>query len=44
MGNTVLYGAAGKLFASGKAGERFAVRNSGGVTVVEDAVQMVVNT
>ncbi len=36
VGNTVLYGAtSGKLFASGKAGERFAVRNSGGVTVVE---------
>jgi len=36
IGNTVLYGATnGKLFASGKAGERFAVRNSGGVSVVE---------
>ena len=36
IGNTVLYGATnGKLFASGKAGERFAVRNSGGVAVVE---------
>ncbi len=36
IGNTVLYGAtSGKLFASGKAGERFAVRNSGGVSVVE---------
>jgi glutamate synthase (NADPH/NADH) large chain len=36
IGNTVLYGAtAGKLFASGQAGERFAVRNSGAVTVVE---------
>ena len=33
IGNTVLYGAtAGKLFASGKAGERFAVRNSGAMT------------
>ena len=31
IGNTVLYGATnGKLFASGKAGERFAVRNSRG--------------
>ena len=31
IGNTVLYGATnGKLFASGRAGERFAVRNSGG--------------
>ena len=36
IGNTVLYGAtSGKLFASGKAGERFAVRNSGANTVVE---------
>ncbi len=36
VGNTVLYGAtAGKLFAAGQAGERFAVRNSGGETVVE---------
>lgn len=36
LGNTVLYGAtAGKLFAAGQAGERFAVRNSGAATVVE---------
>ena len=36
MGNTVLYGATGgKLFASGRAGERFAVRNSGCLAVVE---------
>ncbi len=36
IGNTVLYGAtSGKLFASGQAGERFAVRNSGGIAVVE---------
>ncbi len=36
IGNTVLYGAtSGKLFASGMAGERFAVRNSGAITVVE---------
>ena len=36
IGNTVLYGAtAGKLFAAGQAGERFAVRNSGATTVVE---------
>jgi len=36
IGNTVLYGAtSGKLFASGKAGERFAVRNSGAIAVVE---------
>ncbi|HVE20748.1 MAG TPA: glutamate synthase large subunit [Acidocella sp.] len=36
IGNTVLYGAtSGALFAAGRAGERFAVRNSGAVTVVE---------
>jgi glutamate synthase (NADPH/NADH) large chain len=36
IGNTCLYGAtAGKLFAAGQAGERFAVRNSGATTVVE---------
>jgi glutamate synthase (NADPH/NADH) large chain len=36
VGNTVLYGAtSGKLFAAGQAGERFAVRNSGAVAVVE---------
>ncbi len=36
IGNTVLYGAtAGALFAAGRAGERFAVRNSGAVAVVE---------
>ena len=36
IGNTVLYGAtAGKLFAAGQAGERFAVRNSGATAVVE---------
>ena len=36
IGNTVLYGAtAGKLFAAGQAGERFAVRNSGATVVVE---------
>jgi glutamate synthase (NADPH) large chain len=36
IGNTVLYGAtAGKLFAAGQAGERFAVRNSGAKTVIE---------
>ncbi len=33
-----LYGAtSGRLFAAGRAGERFAVRNSGAVTVVEGA-------
>ena len=36
IGNTVLYGAtSGKLFASGQAGERFAVRNSGSTAVIE---------
>jgi len=36
MGNTCLYGATGgKVFASGLAGERFGVRNSGCHTVVE---------
>lgn len=36
IGNTVLYGAtSGKLFASGQAGERFAVRNSGAEAVIE---------
>lgn len=35
-GNTVLYGATGgELFIAGRAGERFAVRNSGAVAVVE---------
>ena len=36
VGNTVLYGATGgHLFAAGRAGERFAVRNSGAGVVVE---------
>ncbi len=36
LGNTVLYGATGgRLFAAGRAGERFCVRNSGAVAVVE---------
>ncbi len=36
IGNTVLYGATGgTLFAAGRAGERFCVRNSGAVAVVE---------
>jgi glutamate synthase (ferredoxin) len=36
LGNTALYGATGgALFAAGQAGERFAVRNSGAVAVVE---------
>ncbi|WP_160151687.1 glutamate synthase large subunit [Microbulbifer sp. ALW1] len=38
VGNTCLYGATGgKLFASGCAGERFGVRNSGAFAVVEGA-------
>jgi glutamate synthase (NADPH/NADH) large chain len=36
MGNTCLYGATGgELYAAGLAGERFAVRNSGAVAVIE---------
>ncbi len=36
IGNTVLYGATtGKLFAAGQAGERFCVRNSGALVVIE---------
>ncbi len=36
LGNTVMYGATGgSLFAAGRAGERFCVRNSGGIAVVE---------
>jgi glutamate synthase (NADPH/NADH) large chain len=36
MGNTCLYGATGgHLFAAGRAGERFAVRNSGAIAVIE---------
>ena len=35
-GNTVMYGSTGgRLFANGRAGERFCVRNSGGTAVVE---------
>jgi glutamate synthase (NADPH/NADH) large chain len=38
MGNTCLYGATGgELYAAGQVGERFAVRNSGAVAVVEGA-------
>jgi glutamate synthase (NADPH/NADH) large chain len=38
VGNTVLYGAiAGEAFLRGVAGERFAVRNSGAIAVVEGA-------
>jgi len=37
-GNTCLYGATGgRLFLAGRAGERFAVRNSGAIAVVEGA-------
>ena len=36
MGNTVMYGAtSGHLYAAGRAGERFCVRNSGATAVVE---------
>jgi glutamate synthase (ferredoxin) len=36
VGNTVLYGAtSGELYVAGQAGERFAVRNSGALAVVE---------
>jgi glutamate synthase (ferredoxin) len=36
LGNTVLYGATGgELYCAGGAGERFAVRNSGAIAVVE---------
>jgi glutamate synthase domain-containing protein 3 len=39
-GNTVLYGAtSGQLFIAGQVGERFAVRNSGAVAVVEGVGQ-----
>ena len=38
IGNTCLYGATGgQLFASGLAGERFGVRNSGALAVIEGA-------
>ncbi len=38
MGNTCLYGATGgELYAAGQAGERFAVRNSGAIAVIEGA-------
>ena len=36
MGNTCMYGATGgELYAAGRAGERFAVRNSGATAVIE---------
>jgi len=39
-GNTVLYGAtSGQLFVAGRGGERFAVRNSGALAVVEGVGQ-----
>jgi glutamate synthase domain-containing protein 3 len=38
VGNTCLYGATGgEMFVAGTAGERFAVRNSGAVAVIEGA-------
>src|SRR5207237_945240 len=38
LGNTGVYGATGgKLFAAGRAGDRFAVRNSGAIAVIEGA-------
>jgi glutamate synthase (NADPH) large chain len=38
IGNTCLYGATdGELYAAGRAGERFAVRNSGAIAVIEGA-------
>ena len=38
VGNTCLYGATGgEIFAAGRAGERFAVRNSGATAVIEGA-------
>ena len=37
-GNTILYGAtSGEIFINGRVGERFAVRNSGAIAVVEGA-------
>ena len=40
VGNTVLYGAtSGELYIAGRAGERFAVRNSGALAVVEGVGQ-----
>src|SRR5207253_9883082 len=39
-GNTVLYGAtSGELYIAGRVGERFAVRNSGALAVVEGVGQ-----
>jgi glutamate synthase (NADPH/NADH) large chain len=38
VGNTLLYGAtSGEVFINGKAGERFCVRNSGAIAVIEGA-------
>jgi len=38
MGNTCLYGATGgEFYAAGRAGERFAIRNSGALAVIEGA-------
>ena len=44
IGNVAFYGAtSGEAFIRGKAGERFAVRNSGANVVVEGVVIMVAN-
>jgi len=38
LGNTALYGAtSGRLYAAGQAGDRFGVRNSGAIAVIEGA-------
>jgi len=45
IGNTVLYGAtAGRLYAAGQAGDRFAVRNSGAIAVIEGQAITAANT
>jgi glutamate synthase (NADPH) large chain len=45
IGNTCLYGATGgRLYAAGRAGERFAVRNSGAQAVVEGSATTAANT
>ena len=45
IGNTCLYGATGgTLYAAGTAGERFAVRNSGVLAVVEGSAIMAAST
>ena len=45
VGNTVLYGAiAGECYFRGVAGERFAVRNSGAIAVIEAPATTAANT